>query len=187
MTKKLFLSFGLTVSVLTLIALIITNIIAKDMSILPSVLFVIPGSIALGSGIFFASRLFLQGTNQRFFNKLIMWQVVIYALLSIAAPIVSMTSSVIQWSWIIGIFQIAAQVMFVILCSYLASKKSAKKGLLLLYLIFITVVQIIITVNYSINLSAELSVFSKVLEIISTAFKNLQFIVLGAYVVYEKC
>lgn len=186
MTKKIFLGFSFFYSIVAFLSLIANNIFAKGLNIGASVLFVIPGSICLGSILFFASRLFLKKKYEKLFNKIVLWQVGIFTALSVAAPFVSMSSVALSWSWLIGICQVAAQVMFFVHCTYLNSKKKPKKHILILSLAFVALVLAIVTVNYILNIDPEISATGRILEIVSNILKNAQFLVLGAYVIYEK-
>ncbi len=186
MTKKIVSGIGFAYSTIAFLSLILNNLFAKNLGAIASILFVIPGSICLGSILFFASRLFLNKKHEKLFNKIILWQVGIFTALSVAAPFVSMSSVAISWSWLIGICQVAAQIMFFVLCSYLSSKKKPKKSVLILSLIFVSVVLAIVTANYIINIDPEISHTAKLFEITSSILKNVQFIGLGAYVIYEK-
>lgn len=186
MTKKILSGFGFFYSIVAFLSLIANNFFAKGLGLGASVLFVIPGSICLGSILFFASRLFLDKKYNDLFNKIILWQVGIFTALSVAAPFVSMSSVAISWSWLIGVCQVAAQIIFFVLCSYLNSKKSQKKSILILSLIFVSAVLAIVTANYIINIDPQISQQARTLEIVSTVLKNVQFISLGAYVIYEK-
>ena len=137
MTKKIFSGFGFFYSIAAFLSLILNNSLTKGLGIGASVLFVIPGSICLGSILFFASRLFLKSKYEQLFNKIVLWQVGIFTILSVAAPFVSMQSVAISWAWFIGICQVAAQVVFFVHCTYLNSKKKPKKHILILSLVFV--------------------------------------------------
>lgn len=186
MTKKIFTLVCFIFSILAFLSLIANNIFSFKMGVIPSVLFVIPGSISLGNILFFASRLFLKEKSYKLFNKIALWQVGVFAALSVAAPFVSASSVAISWSWIIGVAQIMAQIVFLIHCSYLTAKKQPKRSNLILSLVFVGIVLAVVTTNYILNVDPEFSLTAKILDITSNVLKNLQFISLGAYIIYEK-